>query len=517
MKLFTIFLVSLFIIHSDPALSQDSKLKSDARSAMLRATRFMVEKVSTNGGYVAHYLPDMSRRWGELEGFKTQIWVQSPGTYSMGNIFLDAYEASSDEYYYQAAEKVASALIWGQRPEGGWNYFIDFAGERSAKEWYATIGKNAWGFEEYYHYYGNSTFDDMNTAGPAGFLLRLYLLKLDPKYKPALDKAIQFILDSQYPLGGWPQRYPLKNEYPKGDREDYTSFYTFNDDVISGNIDFLMQCYAALADERLLDPIRRGMNFYILTQQGNPQAGWGQQYNMNLEPAHARSYEPPALLPALSFEHGMLMIRYYELTGDRRFLARIPDLITWLEDSRLPADRSEGGTRTHATFIEVGTNKGVYAHRKGTGVGDGKYWWDYDDSILLMHYGGKSNINIQRLKDAYDRALAMPEAELEKNSIFKSAYRGGVKKEPETTTQARPSDDAVRTIIRALNNDRWLVKHVQISRPYSVTAEGVETNTAKLSDEAGRGISDSSEQEYISTREYEKNMSILINYIKADQ
>ena len=35
--------------------------------AMKRATRFMVENVSTNGGYVWTYLPDLSRRWGELE------------------------------------------------------------------------------------------------------------------------------------------------------------------------------------------------------------------------------------------------------------------------------------------------------------------------------------------------------------------------------------------------------------------------------------------------------------------
>jgi hypothetical protein len=32
----------------------------------------------------------------------------------MGHLFLDAYRATGDEYYYQAAEKTASALIWGQ-------------------------------------------------------------------------------------------------------------------------------------------------------------------------------------------------------------------------------------------------------------------------------------------------------------------------------------------------------------------------------------------------------------------
>ena len=68
------------------------------------------------------------------------------------------------------------------------------------------------------------------------------------------------MLDSQYPVGAWPQRYPLKNEFSHHGKPDYTSFLTFNDDVTAGNIDFLSMCYQALGDPRLLDPIRRGMN-----------------------------------------------------------------------------------------------------------------------------------------------------------------------------------------------------------------------------------------------------------------
>jgi len=34
---------------------------------MRRATEFMVSRVAVHGGYVWSYLPDMSRRWGEIE------------------------------------------------------------------------------------------------------------------------------------------------------------------------------------------------------------------------------------------------------------------------------------------------------------------------------------------------------------------------------------------------------------------------------------------------------------------
>ena len=78
----------------------------------------MVDTVSTNGGYVWTYLPDLSLRWGEMEARSTMISTQSPGTSSMGHLFLDTYHATGDEYYYQAAEWAASMLIWGQHPSG---------------------------------------------------------------------------------------------------------------------------------------------------------------------------------------------------------------------------------------------------------------------------------------------------------------------------------------------------------------------------------------------------------------
>ena len=110
--------------------------RDDIVAAMKRATTFMTDKLAYKGGYVWNYLPDLSRRWGEMEARETMIWIQPPGTATMGHLYLDAYHATGDSFYYQAAEQVAGALIWGQHPSGGWNYVVDFAGERSLKEWY---------------------------------------------------------------------------------------------------------------------------------------------------------------------------------------------------------------------------------------------------------------------------------------------------------------------------------------------------------------------------------------------
>jgi hypothetical protein len=82
----------------------------------------------------------------------------------------------------------------GPAPLGRLELLYRFAGPSSTKHWYETIGKNAWRMEEFQHYADNSTFDDMGTSESAQFLLRVYLEKRDPKYKPALERAVNFVL-----------------------------------------------------------------------------------------------------------------------------------------------------------------------------------------------------------------------------------------------------------------------------------------------------------------------------------
>jgi PelA/Pel-15E family pectate lyase len=527
MQIFRIWLSIVFfvLLFNVTLTAQTAELAENTRQAMLRSTKYMVEEVSTNGGYVWYYLPDLSRRWGEMEAYKTMIWLQSPGTVSMGHLFLDAFRSTGDMYYYHAAEQVAAALVWGQSKEGGWNYMIDFAGDRSLKHWYNTIGKNAWRLEEFQHYYGNATFDDDITSDAARFLLRMYLEKMDPKYKPSLDKAISFILESQYPLGGWPQRYPLKYDFAKKGNPDYSSFYTYNDDVIWENIHFLIQCYQTLGEERFLDPIKRGMNFFLLTQQGN--GAWAQQYNMALEPAGARTYEPNAYLPAYTLTNALLLLRFYEYTGEDKFLKGVPTAIEWLKKTRLPAGKTEGGKVTHPTFVEIGTDRPLYVHRKGSNVIHGSYFVDYDDKNLLSHYGGKRNVNVDRLETEFKRVRALSPEEASKNSPIKTGKFEG-EGTPQTyfdlnrySSQEQPDEARVKEIIGSLDKqNRWLVKHAMISNPYigdgqkkDQTNKFASTNVGDETDTSP--FRDSSDQDYISTGTYLRNMSLLINYLKA--
>jgi hypothetical protein len=509
-----------------PVAAQNNKLATEAEQTMLKATQYMVETVSTNGGYVWYYMPDFSRQWGEMEAYKTMIWLQDPGTISMGHLFLDAYRTTGNEYYYQAAQKAANAIIWGQSNEGGWNYMIDFAGDRSLKEWYNTIGKNGWRLEEFQHYYGNSTFDDDITSDAARFLLRMYLEKLDPTYKPALEKAIGFILKSQYPNGGWPQRYPLKYDFNKEGHPDYTSFYTFNDDVIWENTHFLIQCYLSMGEQRFLDPIRRGMDFYLISQDGC--GAWGQQLTLNMETAGARTYEPKAFLPSTTCENAMLLLKFYQYTGDRKFLVHGPDAIKWLEETCLPAEQVDG-SHTHPTFVEIGTNKAIYVHRKGSNVKFGSYYVDYNDKHLLSHYGGKCRVQLDELKAEYKRLAVLLPEEVTKYSPLKSEQFKG-EGSPQSyydlnrnNFPMRVSETMVKEIIGSLDaQNRWLSPHASVSHPYigdgqrqEPTDEFASTNVGDETDTSP--YRDTSDQLYLSTGDYIRNMKMLINFIRASK
>jgi PelA/Pel-15E family pectate lyase len=447
-----------------PVLAANSQ-REQILQTMRRATRFMVEDLATNGGYVWSYLPDRSRRWGEIEATPTMIWVQPPGTATMGNLYLDAYHATGDEYYYKAADEVAGALMAGQHRSGGWNYFIDFASPAATKHWYETVGKNAWRMEEFQHYSDNATFDDMGTSEASQFLLRIYLEKRDAKYRPALDKAINFVIDSQYPIGGWPQRWPYDPSYP-----DYQRYITFNDDVAAENVKFLVMVYQALGDARVLDPIVRGMNVYLVTHLGAPQPGWALQYTPDLHTAGARTYEPNALHTPTTASNVRQLIEFYRLTGETKFLARIPETLDWLESQRL-AQPVEG--RDFPTFVELGTDRPIYVHRRGSNAVNGEYYWDYNSEATLGHYSGSVSINVPALRREYEAVRATEPAKMAASSPLygyepQRLPRYFVSKGPiGSDLNAGDGETSVAQLIGSLNREGWWPTELRAtSNPY---------------------------------------------------
>ena len=455
--------------------------REDVAAAMKRAADFMMNTVSTRGGFVEKYTEDLSDRWGEIPARDSMIWVQDPGTVSVARTHLDAYKVTGDAAFLRAAERGANALVWGQHPAGGWHYFIDFDAA-GVDEWYEKVAQKCWGWEEFYHNHGNGTFDDYTTIGAASFLLDLYMTTLDPKYRVPLLKAVDFVLDAQGPAGGWPQRYPPTAEHP-----DYTSCYTINDGVTAYNIFFLLRACRELGDPAYREAALRGMDFVVISQRGLPQAGWGQQHDMNLEPAGARNFEPKGMAPSTTVANIKYLETFYKITGDRKYLRGIPDALTWLDKARLPAGHSDQG-HTHAQFVEIGTDRPLYAHREGTSIDQGRYWVDSEPGNFPGHYGMQLRIDVAALRAEYERVFALtPEQAMAK-------YAAEQNTKPATP---KVSPEAVQKLIDSMNErGAW---GEELSAPDY-------TDWKQKPRRHFRGIS---------TRTYTKNMQTFVNYLKA--
>jgi PelA/Pel-15E family pectate lyase len=418
----------LVLSFSSAVLGAASPGKKEVLAVMETATDFMMNRVSNRGGFLYHYTEDLSKQWGEIPARSSQIWVQPPGTPTVGEMLLAAYQATGDVQYLKYAGRVAEALIWGQHPSGGWHYFIDFDPAGIAK-FYEEVASQCRGWEEFYYYYDNATFDDDVTASATRFLLHLYTTSMDPRYKPALIKALDFVLLSQYPNGGWPQRYPLRHDFSHDDHPDYTSFYTYNDGVMSNNIYLLLEAYEKLGNEEYRKAANRGMDFYIVSQLPSPQAGWAQQYDMDLKPAWARSYEPAALCSSQTIDNIKDLQTFYLMTGDCRYLRPIPEAIQWLERSTVNTDPSKKGT--HATFYEVGSNRPLYVHHESRDGKLARYWVDYEP-VELPDYGMWLKVDIAAIKKGYEQLKGLTP---EKATAEYQAKRRGGQSAPQATAE----------------------------------------------------------------------------------
>lgn len=529
MKRLSLLLVILLTVLS---MSAGDK---EAKQTMRRATQYMMDVASYKGGFVWSYLPDYSRQWGELEAWRTMVWLQSPSTPDVGQVLLDAYHATGDEYYYESACKVARCIMHGQKPSGGWNYMFDYESEDTTKKWYATIGRQAWRLEEFQHYYGNATFDDEATMHCAEFLLRIYLEKKNAEFYVALQKAIGFFLQSQYDNGGWPQRYPLMYDHPFRGKADYSSFVTINDDVMPRNIEFLIQCYRSLGMKELKEPILKAMHCLRDLQQ--PLAGWADQYSVkDLKPAHARSYEPRAVNTGTTVAMIRQMIHFYHLTGDKSFLKGIPNAIWFLESVQLPSEMAAQlgrrplgeGDIFMPRFLDPDSGKPMYVHRKGSNVANGQYYTDSIPEGTIAHYSSFMTTNPTMLRKALEEAEALDAKQLEQDSPLREAAISG----PQDYYYRQPSGMARRMpmpgvdkIISSLDSEgRWLTVFNQISNPYkpvpaTMTADSEDRQYAQtmVGDEYDTSPYANSSVKGISTRTYIWNMVALINSIRKNK
>lgn len=376
----TIVAALLLLCVVSTAGAVDQALVTQANEALAKATTYLTTKVASGGGYGGVYLPDLSDQWGETHITRAQNWVQPPGSPSTGFAFLRAWEATGQQQYLDAAVQVAHSLVRTQLECGGWDYVVDHSPEGPRRWYYRTNRDSA--DPALKQGRNQATFDDDTTQHATRLLIAVdqAVQGHDAAVHEAMLAALDFMLRAQHESGGWPQRYP-----PAG--RGYGDFFTFNDSSIADCADVMMIASKAYGDQRYREAVRKCGDFIIRTQLPAPQATWAQQYDMDLKPAWARKFEPPAACGGESVGVMRLLITIALFTGEDKYLKPLPAAFDWFKRSALPNGQ-------WARFYELKTNRPLYFTRD-------TYWLTYSDADMPTHYSFKGNWNPARVETQY--------------------------------------------------------------------------------------------------------------------
>jgi PelA/Pel-15E family pectate lyase len=395
------FLLTICVLALPSACSStqadEAGLREQAVTTLKKAARFYREQVATHGGYVYHYSLDLAQRWGEGRATADQIWVQPPGTPTVGLAYLKAYEATGDRYFLEAATDAALSIAYGQLKSGGWTNLVDF--DPNSPD--AADYRNGKGHGKNY-----SSLDDGQTQSAIKLMTHVdqaHAFRNAEIHESAMI-ALDALLNAQFPNGAFPQvwkgpveKHPnLRASYPNydwrtaGRVKNYWDMYTLNDDVCGYAAETLIDAHSIYGDRRYLAALHKLGDFLLLAQMPDPQPAWAQQYNYEMKPIWARKFEPPAIAGDETQEVLETLMMITEATGDRRYLEPIPRALAYLKRSLLDDGRV-------ARFYELQTNKPLYMVRRGK-----NYTLTHDDSNLPAHYSWKSDSRIDDLEARYD-------------------------------------------------------------------------------------------------------------------
>ncbi len=228
-----------------------------------------------------------------------------------------------------------------------------------------------------------NTIDNDGATLPLQFLARVIQATGDACYMQAFNRGFDYLLAAQYPNGGWPQFYPLRN--------GYWSRITFNDDAMTRVLSLLRDAASGQAPFTFLDQERRalasssvakGTELILKTQvvqDGKPTA-WAAQYDeRTLAPAAARAFEPASLSGSESV--GIVRFLMGIESPSPQVVAAVDAAVQWFEavkiegmrledfndaegepDKRLVPDQS--AKPLWARFYELQTNRPIFTSRE---------------------------------------------------------------------------------------------------------------------------------------------------------
>jgi PelA/Pel-15E family pectate lyase len=300
------------------------------------------------------------------------------------------------------ALKAAHNIVTYQLADGGWSKNIDMVSKpRAPGDLYDADNQNRFPdtadfdkpVDANWHYL--ATLDNDSTWMQIRFLARVTTALLaahrDADAAPlraSVDRGVEYLLDSEYPNGGWPQVWPLEGGYHDA--------ITINDDAMTHAVEILHDVATGAPDYLFVsDSLKksagpasaRGIDCLLKLQitANGVETAWAQQYDaLTLEPTSARNYEMASLTSDESFPVVEFLMSLPDPTPAE--VAAVHAACAWFTrveimgyrygSGNFMADRaSPGGRKLMAVagagpiwsrYYQIGTDKPIFGDRDKT-------------------------------------------------------------------------------------------------------------------------------------------------------
>lgn len=280
-------------------------------------------------------------------------------------------------YAQEEAIRIADNLLLYQFPSGGWPKNIDMAQYLNAAQQEQLKAINN---------LDSATIDNSATHTQLRYLAKVYNSTKLERFKNSFDRGFEYVLKAQYPNGGWPQFYPL--------REGYYSRITFNDDAMIGVMSLLRDISRGRPDfvfvererrDRAKVAVNKGIQCILRCQikVGDELVAWCAQHDeRNFRPAKARAYELSSISGAESVGVTEFLMGIEEPTEE--IIQSIQSAVAWfnkvkiegikvvtVDDKLGPMGKNRvvvadpSAPPMWARFYEIGTNKPFFSSRDG--------------------------------------------------------------------------------------------------------------------------------------------------------
>jgi PelA/Pel-15E family pectate lyase len=296
-----------------------------------------------------------------------------PAIYSQGL----PRDPTAEWYRSPAAQTLADHILTWQTPVGAWSKGGDYTRDHRP-----TDNEN----DEFSAgtYDNDSTLDELRVLARTAHGLEQSgrTIPRVTAWRASFLRGLAYILDSQYPNGGFPQVYPLVGGYHDA--------ITFNDDAMLHVLQLLRDVAARQAEFAFVPPEQSskadaafalGIRCILACQLRAPDGKrtiWGQQHDaLTLQPCAARNFEPAA---ECSRESAGLVELLMQLPApDADTIAAVDGAMVWFKlrmlrdvawDQRGPAGTGlisrPGAPGLWARFYEFGTGKPIFGERDRT-------------------------------------------------------------------------------------------------------------------------------------------------------